>query len=139
MKTRMLFSVALAAVLFTSTAFANVIENVFDLAGTIVKISATDNALVVNLGSVTKEEVTIKIEDVNGNALLIEKVRDRPNFVKKYNVSKLEAGKYALTVTKKTVRTVQPFEVNAKGVSISEIEKKEKFLQLLVNKMTKNS
>ncbi len=131
MKTRMLFSVALAAVLFTNTAFANVSENVFDLAGTTVKISATDNALVVNLGSVTKEEITIKIEDAFGGTLLTEKVKDMPFFVKKYNVSKLEAGKYTLTVTKKTVRTVQPFDISATGVHIADIEKKEKFIPVV--------
>ena len=128
MKTRMLFSLALAAVLLTSTAFANVSENVFNLAGTTVKISTTDKALVVNLSSATKEEVTIKIEDAFGGTLLTEKVKGMTSFAKKYNVSKLETGKYTLTVTKKTVRTVQPFQVSANGVYISDMEKKEKFL-----------
>ena len=137
MKTRMLFSVALAAVLFTSTAFANVSENVFDLAGTTVKISATDKALVVNLSSATKEDVTIKIEDAFGGILLTEKVKDMTRFAKKYNVSKLETGKYTLTVTKKTVRTVQPFQVSANDVYISDREKKEKFLPVVILKDNK--
>jgi hypothetical protein len=128
MKTRMLFSLALAAVLLTSTAFANVSENVFNLAGTTVKISTTDKALVVNLSSATIEDVTIKIEDAFGGTLLTEKVKGMTSFAKKYNVSKLETGKYTLTVTKKTVRTVQPFQVSANGVYISDMEKKEKFL-----------
>ena len=131
MKIRMLFPLAFAAILFTSTAFANVVENIVDVAGTTIKITAADRAIVVDLGAVTKEEITIKIEDDYGNQLLTEKVRDRPLFVKKYNLSHLEAGKYKLTITKTTSRTVQPFEITDKGVVISEIEQKVKFLPVV--------
>ena len=78
-----------------------------------------------------REIVTISIEDANGAQLMQETVKENPNFVKRYNVSKLESGKYTLTVTKRTIRTVQPFEVTATGVTIAEIEKKEKFIPFL--------
>ena len=63
MKTRLLFILALVANLFTNTLSANVVENIFDLAGTTVKISSAQKAIVVNLGSVQKETVTISIAD----------------------------------------------------------------------------
>ena len=131
MKTQLLFVLALVANLFTTNLSANVVENTFDLAGTTVKISTTSKALVVNLGSVQKEVVTISIEDANGVQLMQETVKENPNFVKRYNVAKLENGKYTLTVTKKTIRTVQPFDVTEAGVTIAEIEKKEKFIPYL--------
>lgn len=131
MKTRLFFILAFVATLFTTTAFANTIENIFDLGGTTVKISSVEKAVVVNLGSVLKEEITIKIEDINGVALLTETVKENPNFVKRYNVSKLENGEYNLIITKKTLRTVQPFQVTDSVVAIDEIEKKEKFLPVL--------
>ncbi len=131
MKTKLFLILAFVATAFTTTAFANTIENIFDLGGTTVKISSTEKVLVVNLGAIQKEEVTISIEDIYGVTLLTEKVKDKPNFVKRYNVEQLEKGDYKLIVTKKTLRTVQPFHVRLDGVTISEIEKKEKFLPVL--------
>jgi hypothetical protein len=131
MKTRLFLILAFVATAFTTTAFANTIENIFDLGGTTVKISSTEKVLVVNLGAILKEEVTISIEDIYGVRLLTETVKNKPNFVKRYNVEQLEKGDYKLIVTKKTLRTVQPFHIELGGVTISEIEKKEKFLPVL--------
>jgi hypothetical protein len=131
MKTRLFLILAYVATAFTTTAFANTIENIFDLGGTTVKISSTEKVLVVNLGAIQKEEVTISIEDIYGVRLLTETVKNKPNFVKRYNVAQLEKGDYKLIVTKKTLRTVQPFHIELEGVTISEIEKKEKFLPVL--------
>ena len=131
MKTQLFYALALAATLFTNTLSANVIENVFDLAGTTVKISAAEKSIIVNLGSVRKEVITITISDADKNILVSETVKDNPNFVKRYNMSKLESGKYTLTVTKKTVRTVQPFEITTKSLEISTLHKKEKFIPVV--------
>lgn len=127
-----LFSVlALVATLFTTTLSANTIENTFDLAGTTVKISAAQKGIIVNLGSVQKETVSIIIKDANENILLNEMVKESPNFVKRYNMSQLPNGAYTLTVTKKTQRTVQPFEITKDGLTITGLEKKEKFLPVV--------
>ena len=135
MKTKLFYALALAATMFTNILSANVIENVFDLAGTIVKISTAEKSIIVNLGSVQKEVISIVIADADKNILVSETVKDNPNFVKRYNMSKLESGKYTLTVTKKTVRTVQPFEITAKNLVISTLDKKEKFLPVVsINK-----
>lgn len=135
MKTKLFYALALAATMFTNILSANVIENVFDLAGTTVKISTAEKSIIVNLGSVQKEVISIVIADADKNILVSETVKDNPNFVKRYNMSKLESGKYTLTVTKKTVRTVQPFEITAKNLVISTLDKKEKFLPVVsINK-----
>jgi hypothetical protein len=131
MKTRLFFVLALVAILFTNTLSANTVENTFDLAGTTVKISSVQKAIVVNLGNVQKETVSIVIADAQGNVLASEVVKNTPNFVKRYNMSQLENGTYTLTVTKKTVRTVQPFEIKDNVLAISELEKKEKFLPVV--------
>ena len=131
MKTRLFFVLALVAILFTNTLSANTVENIFDLAGTTVKISSAKKTVVVNLGSVEKETIYIVIADAQGNVLSDETVKNNPNFVKRYNMSQLANGTYTLTVTKKTVRTVQPFEIKDDVLSISEIEKKEKFIPVV--------
>jgi uncharacterized protein YxjI len=132
MKSPLILVVALIATLFSQTAFSNTNERNFDLGGTTVKISSIQKSVVVNLGSVQKEEITIAIEDAAGNTLVSESVKNNANFVKRYNVSKLEAGQYSITITKKTLRTVQPFTVSVDGVVMSEVEKKEKFLPCVV-------
>jgi hypothetical protein len=131
MNTRLFFVLALVATLFTNTLSANVIENIFELAGTTVKISSAEKAIVVNLGSVQKETVSIVIADAQNNVLLSETVKETPNFVKRYNMSRLEKGTYTLTVTKKTLRTVQPFEITNNSLVIAELEKKEKFIPVV--------
>lgn len=131
MKKSMFSVLALVATLFTTTLSANVIENTFDLAGTTVKISAAQKGIIVNLGSVQKETVSIVIKDANENILLNELVKETPNFMKRYNMSQMPNGSYTLTVTKKTQRTVQPFEITKGGLMITELEKKEKFIPVV--------
>ena len=46
-------------------------------------------------------------------------------------MSQLGTGRYTLTVTKKTVRTVQTFEITAKKLALMTIDKKEKFLPMV--------
>lgn len=128
MKKQAIFVLALVATLFTNTLSANVIENTFDLAGTTVKISAAEKGIIVNLGNVQKEVISIVITNIEGDVLIREFVKETSNFVKRYNMSQLDNGLYTLTVTKKTVRTVQPFEITKAGVVMTELEKKEKFI-----------
>lgn len=131
MKTRLYFILAFVAVLFTTNLNAGNIENLLYLGETTVKISSEPKAIVLNLGNIKKAEISIAIEDANGNQVLVEKVKDTQYFAKKYNVSKLENGEYTLIVTKKTLRTVQPFKVTNQTVEISELEKREKFIPVL--------
>jgi hypothetical protein len=132
MKSPFILVVALIATLFSQTAFSNTNERNFDLGGTTVKISSVEKSVFVNLGSVQKEEITITIEDSYGNILTTETIQNHPNFAKKYNVSKLDNGQYSITITKKTLRTVQPFTVSKEGVTMLDVEKKEKFIPYVV-------
>jgi hypothetical protein len=129
MKSIKLFStIAIAASLFVQTLSANNIENAYDMGGTSLKIAATTENVIVNLGTVEKEEITIKIVNSDETALITETVKNVTDFSKKYNVKRLEDGQYRLIVTKKTIRTVQPFSIRGGVVSMSALEQKEKFL-----------
>ena len=128
MKTKFFCSTLLIVALFFTSANATNFDKIIDLGGTSVKMTAETHSVMVNLGNVTKEEVTLKIEDNDGNILLSEVVKNTANFSRKYNLSKLEDGKYQFVVTKKTIKTVQPFEIVANMVVMSEIEQKDKFL-----------
>jgi hypothetical protein len=129
MKSLKLFpAFALSATLFIQTLSANNIENAYDFGGTTIKIAATTENVIVNLGAVGKEEVTIKIVNNDETILMTETVKNVKDFGKKYNVKALENGKYRLIVTKKTIRTEQPFTVHNGVVSMSQAEQKEKFL-----------
>jgi hypothetical protein len=130
MKTRLFFSLATAAMLFANTITANNIENMYDLGGTRLKISAvnTEKAVIVDATNTFNQEITVNIEDINGNTLYSEKIKEGQRFVKKYNLTKLESGDYRLVVVKKLFKTIQPITVTEKTVEMSEVERKEKFL-----------
>jgi beta-galactosidase GanA len=128
---KFLSTFALVATLFIQTLSANNIENTFDLSGTTVKIASSAKTIIVNLGDVQKEEITIKIQDGDENTLVNETVKNVKGFTKKYNLSRLENGSYQMIITKKTVRTVQPFKIEDGQVKMTETEKKEKFLPVI--------
>lgn len=131
MKTGYFYALAFVATLFTSTLSANVVENTFSLADATVKISAVEKSIIVDLGAVKREVISIVITDAENNVLLSETVKKSLNFIKRYNMSKLEAGKYTLTVTKKTIKTVQPFEITQNSLDIIKMAKNEKFIPVV--------
>ncbi len=151
MKTRLFFILASVATLFTSSLnasnfqkmeFKSVVniaaeisendnENFTYLGETTVKVTSDSKVISVNLGDVKNDEISIRIEDANGNELVSEKVKGSQNFAKKYNVSKLEDGNYNIIIAKQTLRTVQPFKIVDNKVIVLATEKKEKFLPLL--------
>ena len=129
MKKAIILVLAFTATFLANTTFANPIENTYYLAGTTVSISATtDKAIIVNLGKVKGEAVTITIENADGIRFTTETIKETVHFSKKYKVSQLDNGKYKMIVTKKTLRTIQPFEITAQGVLMVEKEKNEQFI-----------
>jgi uncharacterized protein YbcV (DUF1398 family) len=129
MKSIKLFSAfAFATTLFVQTLSANVVENIYNVDGVEVKIASNAQNVIVNLGDVQHEEIKISLVDDDQNTLLTETVQDVKGFAKKYNVSRLEDGSYKMIITKKTVRTVQPFSIEHGVVKMSGMDKKEKFL-----------
>jgi hypothetical protein len=132
MKSIKLFSAfAFATSLFVQTLSANVIENTYNVDGVEVKIASNAQNVIVNLGDVQNEEIKISLIDEDQNILLTETVKDVKSFTKRYNVSRLEDGGYKMIITKKTVRTVQPFSIEKGVVKMSNMDKKEKFLPTL--------
>ena len=133
MKKQLLFVLAMTATLFTNTLSAHV----NDFAATTVQFSAIKKSMVVNLGNTEKEMVSVVIEDEKGNVLMSEKVKQSANFIKRYNMTQLENGAYTMTVTKTTIRTIQPFYITKSGIVITELEKKEKFMPVVTLKDNK--
>jgi hypothetical protein len=132
MKSIKLFSAfAFATSLFVQTLSANVIENTYNVDGVEVKIASNAKNVIVNLGDVQNEEIKITLVDDDQNILLTETVKDVKSFTKRYNVSRLDDGSYKMIITKKTVRTVQPFSIEKGIVKMSNLDKKEKFLPTL--------
>jgi hypothetical protein len=132
MKSIKLFSAfAFATSLFVQTLSANVIENTYNVDGVEVKIASNAQNVIVNLGDVQNEEIKITLVDDDQNILLTETVKDVKSFTKRYNVSRLDDGSYKMIITKKTVRTVQPFSIEKGIVKMSNLDKKEKFLPTL--------
>jgi hypothetical protein len=132
MKSIKLFSAfAFATSLFVQTLSANVIENTYNVDGVEVKIASNAQNVIVNLGDVQNEEIKITLVDDDQNILLTETVKDVKSFTKRYNVSRLDDGGYKMIITKKTVRTVQPFSIEKGIVKMSNMDKKEKFLPTL--------
>lgn len=138
MKKIIILAIAFAATFLANTAFANPIKNTYYLAGTTVFFSTTtDKAIIVNLGNVKGEAVTIAIENADGIRFMTETVKETAHFSKKYKVSKLDNGLYKVIVSKKTVRTTQPFEITSKSILMLETEKKEKFMPVVSFKENK--
>jgi hypothetical protein len=132
MKSIKLFSAfAFATSLFVQTLSANVVENIYNVDGVEVKIVSNAQNVIVNLGDVQNEEIKISIIDEDQKTLMSETVKNVNGFVKRYNVSRLEDGSYKMIITKKTVRTVQPFTIEKGVVKMSNMDKKEKFLPTL--------
>jgi hypothetical protein len=128
---KFLSAFALAASMFVQTLSASNIENSYDMSGTTVRIAANAKYVIVNLGDVQKEEISIVIMDADQNTLLSETVKNVKGFTKKYNLSRLEDGQYKMIVTKKTIKTTQLFSIEKGTVKMSSEDKKEKFLPTL--------
>ena len=133
MKKQLLFVLAMTATLFTNTLSAHV----SDVATTTVQFSAVKKSIIVNLGNTEKEMVSVVIADEKGNILMSEKVKQAANFIKRYNMTQLENGAYTMTVTKTTIRTIQPFNLTREGIVMTELEKTEKFIPVVMLKDNK--
>ena len=140
MKTQLFLILTAATLLFSNTAKAENAERNFDLAGTNVRISAINKTVLVTLNQVT-DDVTIALENTDGITIVNDKIKATPHFAKKYNLVNLENGTYRFVITKKLVKTVQPFELTDKTIVMNETERREKFLPNVVqrgNKMDVN-
>ena len=130
MKIRLFFTLAVIATLFSTPLKADAVERFYTLEGTNIRFSAQEHskAITITLNNVVANDITITLEDAVGNSLVNEKVSATPNFAKRYNLTNLENGNYRFIIKKKLSKTIQPFELTAKTVVMSELKRKEKFL-----------
>ena len=130
MKIRLFFTLAVIATLFSTPLKADAVERFYTLEGTNIRFSAQEHskAITITLNNVVANDITITLEDAVGNSLVNEKVSATPNFAKRYNLTNLENGNYRFIIKKKLSKTIQPFELTAKTVVMSDLKRKEKFL-----------
>lgn len=139
MKNRISSIVAIALSAFTFSAQAENIDRSFTVEGTNIKITAIENAktVMVSLNNTATSDLTISLEDASGTHYADETVKSSAHFAKKYNLSQLETGKYRFVIVKNALKTVQPFELTTTNIVLNELERKEKFLPMLVQKDNK--
>jgi hypothetical protein len=122
MKTIKFFAAfALVATLSTQTLFAN------DLPFDDVIISSATEAVTLNLGNVDSRAISVKIVNEAQEAILKETVKNKTNFLKKYDVANMPSGHYTMIITKENSRISQPFSVQKGVLSLSETDKKVKY------------
>jgi hypothetical protein len=122
MKTIKFFAAfALVAILSTQTLFARNLP--FDD----VIISSATESVSLNLGNVGSNAISVKIVNEAQEAILTEKVKNKPNFLKKYDVTTMPSGHYTMIITKENSRVTQPFIVQKGVLSLSETDKKVKY------------
>ena len=138
MKSRTVF-ISIFAMLLNVAVFANNSERFVELAGSSVKISAVANtkAITVNVNNLLNDVLEVSLEDADGVILYTETAKNTNSFTKRLSLVNLDAGHYVLTIKKNLVKTVQPFELTATSVIISENERKEKFLPKIIQKGNK--
>jgi len=138
MKSRTVF-ISIFAMLLNVAVFANNSERFVELAGSSVKISAVANtkAITVNVNNLLNDVLEVSLEDADGVILYTETAKNTNSFTKRLSLVNLDAGRYVLTIKKNLVKTVQPFELTATSVIISENERKEKFLPNITQKGNK--
>lgn len=138
MKSRTVF-ISIFAMLLNVAVFANNSERFVELAGSSVKISAVANtkAITVNVNNLLNDVLEVSLEDADGVILYTEIAKNTNSFTKRLSLVNLDAGHYVLTIKKNLVKTVQPFELTATSVIISENERKEKFLPNITQKGNK--
>ena len=138
MKSRTVF-ISIFAMLLNVAVFANNSERFVELAGSSVKISAVANtkAITVNVNNLLNDVLEVSLEDADGIILYTETAKNTNSFTKRLSLVNLDAGHYVLTIKKNLVKTVQPFELTATSVIISENERKEKFLPNITQKGNK--
>ncbi len=129
MKSRII-SASVLALLLNVSAFANNLERTTELTGSKIKFYTTVNTktISINVSNIANDIVQIILEDEQGGQLYTETVKNVAGFSKKLNLTNLDAGKYRIIIKKDLVKTIQPFELTDKGVSIYEIERKDKFI-----------
>jgi hypothetical protein len=92
-----------------------------------VIISSSTESVSLNLVNVGTRAISVKIVNDNQEAIVTERVENKTNFLKKYDVTTMPSGHYTMIITKENSRITQPFSVQKGVLSLSETDKKVKY------------
>jgi hypothetical protein len=117
------FFAALALVVILSTQTLVARNLLFDD----VIISSSTESVSLNLVNVGTRAISVKIVNDNQEAIVTERVENKTNFLKKYDVATMPSGHYTMIITKENSRITQPFSIQKGVLSLSENDKKVKY------------
>jgi hypothetical protein len=123
-----IFNLSLFFILSFNTAnFASTLNEINENPTTKVEIkgSESEKSLIVEFSNQKEEDATISILDENGAVIHIDKAKNTIAYTKKFNLLKLEKGKYTLKIVRESTKTIQFFEVTKKGIVINNNERKD--------------
>jgi Secretion system C-terminal sorting domain len=96
-----------------------------------IKGSEIEKSLLIEFSNSKEEDVTISIMNEEGATVHIDKAKSIKAFNKKFNLEKLEKGKYKLKVVCDNCKITQLFEVSKKGIIVKENDRKEVFAPIV--------
>jgi hypothetical protein len=96
-----------------------------------IKGSEIEKTLLIEFSNIKEEDVTVSIMNEEGATVHIDKAKSIKAFNKKFNLEKLEKGKYTLKVVRENCKTTQLFDVTKKGIIIKENDRKEVFAPIV--------
>ena len=117
MKAKMFFALTFAIALQISNSLK---ANTNLDAAAAISVAAANKILIVKLDISKAQDVTINIEDANGNIFYTETSQISTDIVKRFDLNNLENGAYLLVVKKGGARIVQPIDVHFDKVIPSE-------------------
>jgi hypothetical protein len=83
-----------------------------------VSVSATAKTMTVKVRDTEISDATISIFNTEGVQVFTEQVTAQASSLRKYNLQKLEAGNYTLTVKRKRSTLIQPFIVKLENIEV---------------------
>jgi Secretion system C-terminal sorting domain len=96
-----------------------------------IKGSEIEKTLLIEFSNIKEEDVTVSIMNEEGATVHMDKAKSIKAFNKKFNLEKLEKGRYTLKVVRENCKTTQLFEVTKKGIIIKENDRKEVFAPIV--------
>jgi hypothetical protein len=121
-------AIALVAILSTSTMFATTLpfEDII--------IGNTTESISVNWGNLTHQTIHVKIVNARQEVVMEEVVKNQTEFMKQYHVTALPSGCYNLVITQKSSIITQSFSLLHGALSLSEADRKVKYLPVFSQK-----
>jgi hypothetical protein len=97
-------------------------------------IGNTTESISINWGNLNEQTIHVQIVNARQEMVMEETVKNQTEFIKYYHVSGLQNGAYNLVITKKRSRITQPFSIKKGALSLSEMDKKVKYMPVFRQK-----